>query len=270
MLSPHPPPSALPPGWEQRFDPATQRHYWYNVFTQQAQWTPPSSAVLPRGWEERIDPASGRRFWLDHSTHTTHWQPPNVAVAPAPIILHAHSTFCTHKTCAKIRSHGNPAGVACTVLNLYNQREWTILLGLEADGEYKHTYNLCAGKLEAEDHGCYLEAARRELLEEFAIETVLGKGQSFDRIFKNSLNRFRLIYYHGTPIFIGVFPNLSRNKMNPTLQWRKQQRVQKAFREIERVDWFSLRTHQQIEGEMAPVSSFAGGVMRLIDVNKLK
>ena len=32
--------------------------------------------ALPPGWEERFDPGSGRKFYINHATRTTTWQRP--------------------------------------------------------------------------------------------------------------------------------------------------------------------------------------------------
>ena len=45
-----------------------------------------------------------------------------------------------------------------------------VLLGTERFGRYKGKQNLCSGHLEPCDGGCSLEAARRELCEEFKID----------------------------------------------------------------------------------------------------
>ena len=44
---------------------------------------PPSSGGLPPGWEERVDPASGRKFYIDHINKATSWEFPTAA-ASAP------------------------------------------------------------------------------------------------------------------------------------------------------------------------------------------
>ena len=41
---------------------------------------PSSSGGLPPGWEERVDPASGRKFYIDHINKSTSWDFPT---APA-------------------------------------------------------------------------------------------------------------------------------------------------------------------------------------------
>jgi hypothetical protein len=110
---------SLPPGWEQKYDPSSQRPYWFNHATNQAQWTPPSgvAAPLPPGWEERIDPASSRHFWYDHNTRTSHWQPPNAVVAPVfatppppqHVVMHAMpSPIMVHHQASPVVIHQQP------------------------------------------------------------------------------------------------------------------------------------------------------------------
>ena len=45
---------------------------------------PPSSAGLPPGWEERVDPASGRKFYINHANKTTSWELPGAGGGAPP------------------------------------------------------------------------------------------------------------------------------------------------------------------------------------------
>lgn len=46
-----------------------------------APMAPPSAAGLPPGWEERTDPASGRKFYIDHINKATSWDFPTASAA---------------------------------------------------------------------------------------------------------------------------------------------------------------------------------------------
>ena len=141
----------------------------------------------------------------------------------------------------------------------YNQMEWAILLG---KSKFKDEYGLCTGKLDPRGNGCFLEAARKRLEEAFSIKTKLGKGGGFDEAFKDANGSFRVIMFNGTPVFVGVFPSLSRMNVNPELQRRCNDKEA-----MERVDWFNLQTLRPIDGrESLPVSKFAVAVARKIDV----
>jgi len=45
---------------------------------------PPSSAGLPPGWEERVDPASGRKFYINHANKSTSWELPTAGGGAPP------------------------------------------------------------------------------------------------------------------------------------------------------------------------------------------
>jgi 8-oxo-dGTP pyrophosphatase MutT (NUDIX family) len=84
--------------------------------------------------------------------------------------------MCNHNTCVSIRNAGACNSIACVLVNNYNGAKIVIYLGKERGGNYTGQYNLCAGKLEPCDGGCYLKALQRELGEEFKIWTHLGSG----------------------------------------------------------------------------------------------
>ncbi|KAL3866138.1 hypothetical protein ACJMK2_043467 [Sinanodonta woodiana] len=97
-------PEPLPPGWEERENPAG-RKYYVDHTTQKTQWQRPSAfgprgsiniasgenpslldpvpginednenTPLPSGWEERID-ANGRTYYVNHHTRRTIWERP--------------------------------------------------------------------------------------------------------------------------------------------------------------------------------------------------
>ena len=182
---------------------------------------------------------------------------------------------CKHNTCKRIRNLGGRGGVAGAILTHYNASIWTILLGKERDGVYKGTSNLCAGKLEKVDNGCYLKAFVRELKEEFKINLLHKDGtinwKLFNKFFLNSQGMTRFIMHNKTPVFIGVFPGLSRKPLNACVDWCLQNEKSLSWSECEmsKVDWFKLSDQQQLEGEFEPISSFARAVMKRIVLSKL-
>ena len=182
--------------------------------------------------------------------------------------------MCQHQTCAKITAQRQLenrkgfGGVACAIINKYMQIIWTILLGLETSGQYDRLFNLCAGRVDPSDNGCYLAAATRELFEEFAIDAPLGTA--FDAIFKGNDGSIRYIMHRGTPVFIGVVNGLSRNNLNPIIMNRMQDpNVSHSMKEMARVEWFDLQNKTQIEQKNCSISAFASSVMDKIDVNNL-
>lgn len=52
---------------------------------------------------------------------------------------------------------------------VYDPVRAKVLVGRERFGRYRGKYNICGGHVEPEDGGCLVEAARRELREEFKI-----------------------------------------------------------------------------------------------------
>ena len=47
---------------------------------------------LPPGWEERFDPASGRKFYVDYVNKTTSWTRPTAAPSGASAVPTQHAT----------------------------------------------------------------------------------------------------------------------------------------------------------------------------------
>ena len=122
--------------------------------------------------------------------------------------------MCKHETCANLDRQNAGKGIAVVVLYSYLQYP-TALLGLERSGPYAGKLNLCAGKMEQQDNNCWLQTLVRELKEEFKIH--LKFGPEFDAIFRGSDGRLRVFMEGRTPVFVGVFPNISRRKLNPLI-----------------------------------------------------
>jgi len=91
--------------------------------------------------------------------------------------------MCNHKTCAKLNAKGAGKGVGIAIFENYNGSIPVLMLGHERGGQYKGQMNMCSGKLEFSDHGCYIVGAMRELREEFKIDVT---SANFDQIFRNS------------------------------------------------------------------------------------
>ncbi len=161
-------------------------------------------------------------------------------------------------TCQKHNTCKNNAfckGVAAVIFNNYYGKQYVVLLGKERKGQYEKQYNLCAGKVEAQDNGCLLNALKRELSEEFKINCFDWKD--FDNIFKGS-NGIRCYTTWKTLVFVGIVKGISRKTLNaeiskcnndPTLPW--------CQKEINDVEWFDVNTLKQIENKECEISSFA-------------
>lgn len=174
--------------------------------------------------------------------------------------------MCSHDICAYIkrqrrrdkrRGHG---GVGMIILNnYYNRGRYCVLLGEEKCGSYSGKFNLCAGKLDLSDDGCYIKAAKRELMEEF-------KLTDFNKIFKMDNGRFKVVWYNGTPVFVGIVKGLSRDPLNrKILRDNFNPHLSFCHKEIHSVDWFWLDNKKQIENKNKKnVSKFADRVMDIV------
>ena len=182
-----------------------------------------------------------------------------------------------HKTCQTIYNNGKPTGVGVLFLVNYHNgsnTRWVVGLGKETGGSYKGSYNLCAGKMDQDDHGCYMKACIRELKEEFKVELELGEGNSFDEHFrrmktdtdgrKKPIGKMRFFTFHKTPIFVGVFNGTKRSDIREKM-WNDNNNNNLApkYQEMDNFDFFELQSHHQIEGYHKDISSFASGVMNL-------
>ena len=160
-------------------------------------------------------------------------------------------------------------------LNKYNNKEWVLLLGRERDGTYQGKYNFFGGK--GEDEGCYIKLARREFAEEAKMDL---SETEFLKHFSDKNNNLRTLTHGPTPLFIGLFPGLSRTELrtkinsanaNANLPWH--------LREMDDVEWIKLSvpTIQQgndimattIDNNLVPISPYVNGVLKRIDPTKL-
>jgi hypothetical protein len=65
----------MPRGWEEGWDSAHCRKYYFNRATEERCWKPPV-AGMPRGWEEGWDSAHGRKYYFNRATEERCWKPP--------------------------------------------------------------------------------------------------------------------------------------------------------------------------------------------------
>lgn len=182
--------------------------------------------------------------------------------------------MCNHNTCKNIklyRANNNKTcegGVGVILLNnYYNRNKYAVLLGKERGGKYAGEYNLCAGSVEKCDNSCYIETARREILEEFKID--LYKSKDFDKVFKNTSGKIRYIMHNSNPIFIGIISGFKRKDLNDKIKKDNNNvKISRSLQEIENVDYFWLNG-TQIENNIHNVSSFASSIMKKINVKML-
>lgn len=168
----------------------------------------------------------------------------------------------------------NPSNNAQMVKNGVTGNIWVFAAGKEVAGNYKGTYNLCSGGEEHTDYVngqfCWLNCCKREFFEEFKISCKFSDG-SFDFCFQNSTGSIRYFLHHNTPIFIALLPEgTSRSgiKHQMTVDC-KNPKLPFCMREMTDFEYFRLDNGNQIENLPLTLSSFANGVRKKIDVNKL-
>ncbi|ARF08363.1 hypothetical protein Catovirus_1_413 [Catovirus CTV1] len=181
-------------------------------------------------------------------------------------------TFCKHNTCHQIRvARGNfsrPGGIGIAFVNNYYNKDYVVLLGKERGGNYAGQYNICSGKVESQDNGCYIKTVIREALEEFKID--VSNYKYFDQCFKAKNGKIRFFMFNGTPIFVGIIQGVSRATVNNIIANHNQNpNMPHAFKEIECVDYFKIDDMKQVEKRPRILSSFAMGVMGNIKSSKI-
>ena len=136
-----------------------------------------------------------------------------------------------------------PKGVAVCIVD---PEKKTVLLGLERFGKYRGKFNLCAGSLEPEDAGCAVNAAVRELREEFKLEM---PAHDFGRCF--GLNRngmLRLVMVGPTPVLIGHF-DMDADAVRPDRMTEDMKAaiddgtLPGTHKEMEKARWFPWEEH---------------------------
>lgn len=138
---------------------------------------------------------------------------------------------CKHHIC---QSELKGVGV-CIV----DPKKKQVLLGLERFGKYRGKYNLCAGSLEPEDEGCALNAAKRELREEFKL---YFHEVDFERHFCfRRQETLRFVMIGPTPVFIGYFDTNNLTPRNLTLRMQvaiQDDTLPGTQKEMEEARWF--------------------------------
>lgn len=182
--------------------------------------------------------------------------------------------MCQHKTCAQIKQNGGKTGVACMILNEYKKnaivQDTYAYFGKERGGIYQHTYNLCAGKLESCDNGCYIAAIIRELLEEFKIDargTNRFGEKRFDKIFRSysgEQSYLRYFMFYNTPIFIGYKSGISCEPIRKQMLNDNLCHPYKSYREMDDFQAVKIGTNVTPEGQHITLSKFATRVMEVM------
>jgi 8-oxo-dGTP pyrophosphatase MutT (NUDIX family) len=144
---------------------------------------------------------------------------------------------CQHRMC-----QGLPKGVGVCIVDPEKRK---VLLGLERFGKYRGKFNICAGSLEPEDEGCAVNAAKRELREEFKLSIA-----DFEKCF--CLRRpesFRLVMIGTTPVLVG---HLSVDSLRASeLTAKMQEAIQDeglpgTHKEMEAAQWFPCDEHASV------------------------
>lgn len=152
------------------------------------------------------------------------------------------SSCCEHHICQK-----ETKGVGVCIVDPTQQK---ILLGLERFGKYRGKFNLCAGSLEPEDDGCAVNAARRELREEFKVHLT---ETEFARHFGFGNNRGHVLRYTmigPTPVFIGYYDTHELKYDDLTLRMQRaiaDDMLPGTQKEMEESRWFPWTEHDSME-----------------------
>lgn len=175
-----------------------------------------------------------------------------------------------HTTCRKIREASGSTGVAVLPVNKYYNQTWVAYLIQEnsSHNNYANLWNICSGKLEPQDGGCYLRAAVRELYEEMKL--LVKFPVEFDRHFKDG--EIQYIMHRKTPVFIGVFPSLSRVPLNILIKTdNSNPNLPATQRETQGVDIFRIPDGQSHDSTTQLTKSpFADAVIRKIQIQNLE
>lgn len=122
-----------------------------------------------------------------------------------------------------------------------------VLLGLERFGKYRGKFNVCAGSLEPEDNGCVVNAAKRELREEFKL--VLAPD-TFDQHFcYGPHNTLRTVMVGPTPVLVGYFamhlldPQAMTQRMHEAIA---DEGLPGTHKEMEDARWFEWTDHASL------------------------
>lgn len=185
-------------------------------------------------------------------------------------------SFCTcHTTCRTIiASCNHPRGPAFSAFalpcNNYYGKEMVVLVGKERSGAYRNQFNLIGGKGEKTDTCvhcgklCWIACLWREVSEEGKIK--LNKA-SFEKYFRSKVTGLIRVHVHKrTPIFIGVFPGLSRGPLNRQIQAdNSNPRLPSDQKEMSKVQWVRMsdQTTQPGSNRRLNVTTFAQPVIEI-------
>ena len=136
-----------------------------------------------------------------------------------------------------------PKGVAVCIVDPCQRK---VLLGLERFGKYRGKFNLCAGSVEPEDGGCSLNAAQRELREEFKL-TIPDFEQRFGL---RRPNMFRLVMIGPTPVLVGQMSSESLDASDLTARMKDaidDESLPGTHKEMEEAQWFPWDDHTSIQ-----------------------
>ena len=106
-----------------------------------------------------------------------------------------------HTVCSQIIKAGGRTGVGVVPIVLHEEsRRLFCILPVEKYGNYVDQYNICSGRLEGEDRGCYLRGMERELREELKKKII--EPQYLDMIGVLLRDKLTWFLHRNTPIFI--------------------------------------------------------------------
>lgn len=139
---------------------------------------------------------------------------------------------CSHRVCQVV-----PKGVAVCIVDPDRKR---VLLGLERFGKYKGKYNVCAGSVEPEDDGCALNAALRELREEFKLCFADADVDAHFAVGRQAA--LRTVMVGPTPVFVGHFDSQRLDAAHLTARMRgdiDDAGLPGTMKEMACAQWFS-------------------------------
>lgn len=172
-----------------------------------------------------------------------------------------HNFNCNCNVCyrySSVGSNGYPAtGVGVVIYFTYGKGSIrnveVVILGREKYGDYKHQYNIVAGKREKNE--CILETAVREVKEELKID-----------ISKQDLINSHSELIGKTPVFfVKIQSGISRQTLNFNVTSDlSNMNLPYSYKEIDHIDYFKISDASQLNGKNAVVSSFAMSAISLL------
>lgn len=177
------------------------------------------------------------------------------------------ATRCVaHEVCRELNGISGLANAASVLITekYYNQF-WVALGGHEVSGQYAGSYSLPGGRMDADDYGCYVRTALRELWEEVRIQI---RMEDFDKYFRKSNGSYRYIlvgYGKKTPVFYCRKRGLSRRGPNDQLALaQRDQSLPVCMKEMDRVEWIRFEDGLTPENVTVRISPYLRDVMKRI------